>query len=83
MGYYNLLEAVQFYYATTKGTGRFTASIRINGKRKHLGLFDCPNEAYKSYKAAKEAYVRVSAIEWKGLIDEKVFNALIVWKLSE
>lgn len=66
-----------------KGTGRFAASIRINGKRKHLGLFDCPNEAYKSYKAAKEAYVRVSAIEWKGLIDEKVFNALIVWKLSE
>lgn len=34
--------------------GRWRATIFINGKQKHLGLFDCPEEAHKAYCAAAD-----------------------------
>lgn len=43
-------------------TGRFSASISIKGKDKHLGYFSTPAEAHEVYLSAKKALV-LSVIE--------------------
>jgi hypothetical protein len=35
-------------------SGRFKATIVINGKKKHLGCYDSPEIAFESYKAARQ-----------------------------
>lgn len=61
---------------------KFLASISINGRKKNLGRFKTPEEAYLAYKTAKELQVKVVALEWKGRIDERVFNKLMSWTLD-
>ena len=40
-----------------KALKKWRAKIRINGKRKHLGYFDCPKEAHSAYcQAANELH---------------------------
>jgi len=34
--------------------GKFRSLIRINGVLRHLGVFNCPNEAYQAYLKASE-----------------------------
>jgi len=65
-----------------KVSGKFRASLAINGKRKHLGLFTTPEEAFQVYKLAKEAYIKVVAHKWKHLLDEKVFQALLDYEVN-
>lgn len=72
-----LLQGVQ----AKKSKLGYRARISINGKTKHLGYFDCPNEAHQAYKKAKEAYVKEKAIEWRDRIAEDVFLALLNWTL--
>ena len=43
-------HGVSFY---KHGDGGYYAQIQINGKHKHLGLFDDPEEASKTYQTAK------------------------------
>lgn len=43
---------------------RWAASIRVNGKKKHLGTFDTPQQA-------QEAYVVEKAISHKGFVPER------------
>lgn len=59
------------------------SQLRINGKTKYLGSFDCPDEAHQVYKKAKEAYVKEKALEWKDRIESRVFQALINWELKQ
>jgi len=65
-----------------KASGKFMAKLRINGKRKFLGLFTTPEEAFQVYKLAKEAYIKVVAHKWKHLLDEKVFQALLDYEVN-
>lgn len=60
---------------------RYQANISLNGRSKLLGRFKCPNEAHAAYVIAKEAYVKEKALEWRGRIDERVFEALMNWTL--
>lgn len=64
-----------------KGQSRFLSQISIEGKRKHLGYFDCPNKAHQAYKKAKERNVRDMAVKWRDRIADNVFNALMNWSL--
>lgn len=66
----------------SKTNGRYQALIRLDGKRKHLGYYDCPNEAYMVYRKAKEANVKRMALEWQGRIADNVFQALMDWQLT-
>jgi len=65
-----------------KATGKFKARLNINGKRKHLGYFNTPEEAFQVYKLAKEAHIKVVAHKWKHLLDERVFQALMTYEVN-
>lgn len=65
-----------------KPTGKYRAQIRIDGKNHHLGYFDCPNEAHKVYKVAKERNVKYMALKWANRIESNVFDALMKWTLD-
>ena len=65
-----------------KVSGRFVAQITVNGKRRNLGLFSTPEEAFQVYKTAKEAYIKVVAQKWKHLLDERVYLALMTYEVS-
>lgn len=60
----------------------FSARVSVNGVRKNLGFYRTPNEAYRAYVKAKEAYVKEMALEWQERIDARVFNALMKWKVA-
>lgn len=64
-----------------KRAKKYLSRIRIHGKHKHLGYFDCPKEAHQAYVIAKEAHVKVMANLWFGSIDPKVYCALMDWRV--
>lgn len=64
-------------------SGRFRAQISMNNKRFHIGAFDTAQEAYQAYVIAKEAYVKEVANEWRGRIDERVYEALMRWTVKD
>jgi hypothetical protein len=63
-------------------SGRFEAKVRQSGVYRPLGVFDTPEEASEAYKAGKEARVKEVALKWKGKIEDKAFQALMVWELN-
>jgi len=65
-----------------KTRGKFKAQLTINGKRKHLGYFTTPEEAFQVYKLAKEAYIKVVAQQWQHILDERVFQALLDYEVN-
>lgn len=64
-----------------KASGRFACQIGINGKLKHLGLFDCPNEAHEFYRKEKEIHIKNVADLWFGSIDNRIYEILMDWEL--
>ena len=65
-----------------KSTNKYKAQARVDGSYKHLGRFDCPDEAHQAYKIAKELYVKEKALEWQDRIADNVFQALMNWTLN-
>lgn len=65
-----------------KSSNKYRSRLNLNGSKVHLGLFDCPSEAYGVYKAAKEDHVKNKALEWRDRIAPNVFNALMNWQLN-
>lgn len=68
-----------------KKSGRFVSQISINGNRVHIGLFKTPEEAFEAYKAKKESTVLDMANKYfnSGMIDERIYNALISFKVAQ
>lgn len=66
-----------------KGSNKFRANIRVNGRRKGLGYFDTEIEAYNAYKKAKEEHVKHMANHWQDDIADEVYDALMNWQLEE
>lgn len=65
-----------------KKDGKFLGHISIDGKFKSLGRFHTEIEAFNVYKEAKEQQAKVLAERWKDKIDERVYNALINYKVN-
>jgi len=65
-----------------KPMGKYFASMKVDGKKQHLGYFDCPQEAYDVYKSTKERHVKKKALEWQDKIASDVFDALMQWSLD-
>ena len=61
-----------------KRTGRFQASCKDGtGKLKYLGIFSTQEQAFEAYKSFKESIVKRLANKYKGLIDDRVYHALM------
>jgi len=67
------------YFA--KQTGKFQTHCKVNGKQKHLGYFNTPEEAFAAYKPFKEALCKQLALKWQHEIDERLFNAMMNWSI--
>lgn len=65
-----------------KSENKYLSSIRINGKKKNLGRFNCPDEAHQVYRTAKELHVKNKALEWQDRIACNVFQSLMNWTLD-
>ena len=65
-----------------KKSEKFVASISMEGRCIRIACFDTPEEAFQVYKTAKEAYIKEVADKWKGLISDKVYEALISYKVE-
>lgn len=65
-----------------KGSVLFRAQIKSNGKVKSLGQFKTIEEAFLSYKTAKETHVKSLANKWKEQIDPRVYEALMNYEVE-
>jgi len=65
-----------------KASGKFVAQLTINGKKKFLGRFTTPEEAFQVYRTAKEAQIKVVAQKWQHILDERVYSALMTYEVS-
>lgn len=56
----------------------------VDGKRVsgHIGVYNNIESAFLAYKKVKEARIREVAEKWKSEIDEKVYQALVNWKIE-
>ena len=60
------------------GNGKYEA--RYNGK--YLGMYETIKEAIESHDKAKKVSVTKVANEYKEAIPVKLYNALLMWKIS-
>lgn len=61
---------------------RYQAELSVDGKKHKLGIYDTPEEAFEIYKFAKEANVRRMAEKYRGLINSRVYEALINYEVK-
>ena len=63
--------------------GKFRSQCsKGKGKKKNLGGFDTAQEAFEAYKTFKESLIKEVANEYKGLLDSRVYAALMVYKVN-
>lgn len=65
-----------------KNGKKFLVRIRRSGALESLGVFSNQDQAFSIYKEAKEKHIRSLAEKWRGEIDEKVYEALLIYKVS-
>lgn len=65
-----------------KKSQKFAAQVNIEGKRKSLGRFISPLEAFTAYKTAKEALIKSTASRFKDELREDVYTSLINWTIE-
>lgn len=51
-------------------------------KRISLGMYLTPEEAFYSYKVAKENYIKEKADKFKGLIPNELYEAMYLWEVN-
>lgn len=65
-----------------KLSGKFQASISIDGKVVNLGVKDTEWEAFQLYKKAKKKRAEELAEKWYGKVDRRVYDALVNYEVS-
>jgi hypothetical protein len=82
----NQLISYKYRKANTMPTGvaqrsetRFRACLNVYSKNKIIGTYDTSKEASDAYVKAKQCHVRNVAEDWIGKVDNKVYQALLVW----
>lgn len=58
------------------------AQLNKDGDKIHLGCFKTIEEAFNVYKIAKENHMKELALEYKDLIEENAYNALINYSVD-
>lgn len=73
----------EYPIGVSKHRNRFASNILIDKKRKYLGTFNTPQEAFQIYKIVKEKHIKEIADKYKYLISEKVYLAMYNYKVNE
>lgn len=70
-------------YKTPSNT--YSAKMNTTKGNVSLGTFQTEEQAFNAYKSAKEEYIKEVADDYysKGLITERVYNALYNWKIEK
>lgn len=61
---------------------KFVASLRMYNKTIYLGYFDTIEEAFETYKIAKEIHIKEIADKYKGQITEACYEAMYNYKVE-
>ena len=62
--------------------GGMLRRCNVNGKLKHLGYFNTPQEAFAAYKPFKEALCKELALKWQSEIAPRLFTAMMKWEVK-
>lgn len=73
---------VDFHKTVNKYRSRCNTHINNKIKRKELGYFDTPEEAFNAYKKYKEDYIKQVADDYKDKIPQKLYDAMYNWKVE-
>ena len=66
-----------------KKDNAFVSRVSKNkGKREYLGYFKTEIEAFNAYKKAKESFIKEQANKWKDKIDDRAYNALMIYEVD-
>ena len=65
-----------------KKSGRYESYANLDGVRTSLGYYDTSLEAFSVYKAAKEAYIKQVAEQYKDVIDPRAYKALLEYEVN-
>lgn len=65
-----------------KRHNKYNSKLNIKGNRVSLGYFKTIEEAFESYKEAKEEYIKQIADEYKDKILGKLYDAMYEWKVE-
>ena len=61
---------------------KYLARLNKNGKLIFIKRSESKAEAFQAYKAEKEKYIKEVADRWKGLISDRVYEALLNYKVE-
>lgn len=61
---------------------QFSSQCRFKGVTEHLGLFKTPEEAFYAYKARKEEIIKMAAEEYRNVISDRVYHALMNYQIE-
>ena len=61
---------------------KYEAQCNMNGKRKYLGNYKSPEEAFYVYKNFKENYIKEVANQYKNVIPQKLYDAMIKYEIE-
>lgn len=65
-----------------KSNNKYIARCSINGKTKHIGIYDTPEEAFYSYKEYKEDIIKNIADKYREQIPKELYMALINYEID-
>lgn len=63
--------------------GKFVAQYSFGGKVRYLGSFNSYEDAAIIYNSTKEHMCKVLATKWRGMIDDRVYNTMMSWKVPD
>ena len=61
---------------------KYRAYMSCHGKSVKLGTFEYPVDAFMVYKGYKETVIKNMAEQYRGLIPDKVYRAMLEWKIE-
>lgn len=61
---------------------KYISEMSFAGRVIKIGYFDTPKEAFKAYKKYKEKFIKDIANRYKGKIPDKVYRAMMDWKVK-
>lgn len=71
---------IGIYY--NKQKGKYISHCNFGDGQKYLGSFNTPEEAFNTYKTAKEKYIKQVADEYKEYIPRKLYEAMYNYEVE-